>query len=142
MQCCKEDAWFLHELPFKYDLIFDYYDGVLKGFTSCVICGQGYYYKLLAWDEATQDCRVYNFFEIPFTGEQLAESLGIKKILREHGGLVPPPHIHDFSFSPPPATHICTSENSFKTGFWRRRVASDDEVTDWVKYLGLIPPND
>jgi len=142
MQCCKNDYWELHELSFQYHLIFDYYDGPLEGITSCSVCHQGFYYKLLEWDKDTLDCRVFGFSEIDFTGEQLAESLGFKHLIRENGGIVSPEYLTNFSFSPPPATHLCHSDDGFKTGFWRRRMSSDDDVTDWIKYFGLMPPND
>ena len=141
IQCCKHDAWFLHDLPFYYKATFNYYDGSIEGITSCSICHQGFYYVLLDWDDNT-DCRVFAFSEIDSTGEQLVESLGIKHLMRHNGGLVPLESLNNFSFSPPPATHLCHSDDGFKTGFWRRRMSSDDNVTDWIKYFGLIPPND
>ncbi|MDR1962664.1 MAG: hypothetical protein LBQ50_02675 [Planctomycetaceae bacterium] len=127
LKCCREDSWFLHDLPFFYDLIFDYYDGPLEGVTSCGLCGQGYYYKLLAWDNDTLDYRVFNFSEIDFTGEQLAEILGIKEMMNKCGGIVPPqtPQYLDIkTFSSSVVTHLCTSDNGFRTGFWRRIVPS------------------
>ncbi len=146
MNCCRDVSWKIHELPFGYNvsyhIILDYYDGPLVGFTSCEACGQGYYYKLLAWDEKTLDCRVFNFHQIDFTGKQLAESLGIKGDLRKNGGIAPPGSMARFSFTPPAPTHICVSDTHFRTGLWRKRVPADNDVTDWVKFLGLTPPND
>ena len=169
IECCKHDAWFLHDLPFFFNVGLNYYDGSLEGITSCSICHQGFYYVLLDWDD-NADCRVFAFSEIDVTGEQLVESLGLKHLAKHNGvgvpleyydktllnaGLVPldnielvplgyrnNPYWDKFSFLPPPITHLCHSDNGFKTGFWRRKASSDDDVTDWIKYLGLIPPND
>ena len=167
IQCCKHDAWFLHDLPFRYDVVLGYYDGSLDGITSCSICHQGFYYVLLDWDD-NADCRVFAFSEIGFTGEQIVESLGIKHLAKRNGVWLPleysdkflqntgftpldnveqipleyrnNPYWDKFTFLPPLITHLCHSENSFKTGFWRKILPSDIGVNNWIEHLGIVPP--
>ena len=138
--CCKYDAWHLHDLPFSYHLIFDYYDGPLEGITSCDQCMQNYYYKLLEWDECTLDSRVFAFYEISFSPKQIARDFGIEVFLRANGGLAPPQLSHDLPELPSDFTHICHSDDSFKTGFWRKVIPTDMLVDKWISYLEIEPP--
>jgi hypothetical protein len=122
MKCCQEQWDREIRLPFKYVLEYGYYDGTLSGVTTCIKCGRGYLFNLLTWDK-WQDSRIFGFTEINISAEQLAKLLGIEKEMGKHGATVPlgTTSIENLvvlkSTWP---THICTSENSLKTGTWKK----------------------
>ncbi len=127
MQKCCSDEWdTVHKLPFwhSYGLILGYYDGPLEGITKCIVCQQSYYYKLLSWDEETQDCRVFAFYKIDMNPEKIAETLDFKGVLGQYGGTVPLEKsgavysIVRLILPVPNITNICKSDDHFHFGTW------------------------
>jgi hypothetical protein len=145
-RCCQYEWTQEDELPFyRKQLVLDYYDGPLEGHVFCDQCCRGYYFKLLAWDDATQECRVFRFTRINYTMEQVIDIFKIKGKINIDGGFVPlesyvPRDME--SLFPQTFTHICVSDNHFRTGIWRRVTVSEMSIVDWVKYLNLVPPTD
>jgi hypothetical protein len=140
-RCCKYEWIQDDELPFYCkQLILGYYDGPLEGYAFCDQCCNGYYFKLLAWDDATQDCRVFRFTNIDYTMKQLIDIFQMNGKIGERFVSSIPEGIRDMeSLFPQTFTHICTSDNHFRTGIWRKITVSEENIVDWVKYLNLIP---
>jgi len=142
IKCCKDEWHISMVLPFwkNFSLIFDYYDGPLEGVAECGICGQYYYYKLLSWDEATQDNRKFEFFkvecfpeivnrysivgELPFYLQQGQLFAIKKKILNEVSSMT--------------ASNLCKSDDHFHTGTW---CACPSSLTD-AKTTESSPENE
>ncbi|GHT27817.1 hypothetical protein FACS18942_07610 [Planctomycetales bacterium] len=142
-RCCQYESRQINDLPFNYQLIFDYYDGPLEGFTFCDQCGKGYYFNLLQWDDATQDCRVFGFTCIKYTYKQMIRIFDIRE---DYVGFIPLdiplPQGMLSRFSQKTINNICASDDHFRTGIWRKILDSERKIIDWIKYLNLHPPND
>src|SRR5665213_3281654 len=114
MKCCTE-AWTLpNESPFRRFLATGYYDGPTEGVTSCSVCGQGYSFVLLVWDDA-QDIRVFGFSEIDQNEQKVAEAINIALDSSKPVTIVPPlDHELDNRFKQitmKERTHLCVSNN-------------------------------
>jgi hypothetical protein len=126
--CCCNEWNTPQELPFwySYELVLDYYDGQLEGITQCIICQQSYYYKLLSWDNNTQDCRVFAFYKIDINPQKIAELLNFIGSLGQYGGTVPVGKGEEVfsiiraNLVNSDITNICESDDHFHTGKWRR----------------------
>ena len=125
VKCCSDEWDICLELPFRLNhcLIFDYYDGPLEGVAVCSVCGQCYYYKLLAWNIETQNDRVFEFIKIECSTEFNTQFMASNKLFFEfqHEQLL---EIHKkivYAISFMPVSHLCKSDDHFRTGKWNRK---------------------
>ena len=127
-KCCNDEWKTVQNLPFwfSFGLTLDYYDGPTEGIAKCTVCQQSFYYKLLSWDNSTQDDRVFVFYKINITPENIAKSLDFMNTLGTYGGAVPVGKgeeiisIINSQIQGDAVTYICKSDDHFRTGTWVR----------------------
>lgn len=139
MKCCIETWTGSDELPFRRILASGYYDGPTEGICSCSICGQGYAFRLLAWDK-NQDVRVFGFSQTAPNEKQVADELQITLANDKPVTIVPPLTAEkDERFKrlmEQPPTHLCVSDGlPGRARLWRRMSSRDEKVTDWFAHL-------
>jgi hypothetical protein len=130
--------------PVQKMLAFDYYDGPTYGVLQCSD-GATYRFDLLAWDQETQDVRVFSLSSLPRSGwEQLIALCSTHEsprwpvwVVGWHEGLHQP--IDDILRQVGPVEWVTATED-WKGVMLRVKAIRPEElnqVTDWGAFLGL-----
>ena len=138
--CCSGEWNVSKELPFWKApcLIFDYYDGPLEGVVECNVCGQCYYYKLLSWNENTQDSRVFEFIKIERPHEVEDQSTFSNEMpfhFKQQLLLRMKERILEKMLPHRIVSNFCLSDDHFHTGVWRK-----SPLDGTTKLTCLCPP--